>query len=80
MIDLRNALDHGGIACLDEARRQTDSQAAMLAFVGDVMRRGRIAAVNVLRVYKRDDREFLAAWASWLRQAGVVAVLNERAA
>ena len=78
--DLRNALAHGGVAYLDEAGRKTDSQAAMLAFVGSVMRNGRITSVNVLRVSEHDFREFLAAWASWLRQAGVTAALNERAA
>lgn len=80
LTDLRNALAHGGIAYLDERGHQTDSQAAMLAFAGAVMRKGRITGVDVLRVRERDYREFLAAWASWLRQAGVAAALNERAA
>jgi hypothetical protein len=80
LTDLRNALAHGGVAYLDEKGRQTDSQAAMLAFLGAVMKKGRITGVNVLRVHERDYREFLAAWASWLRQAGVTAALNERAA
>lgn len=78
--DLRNALAHGGVAYLDENGRQTDGQAAMLAFVGAVMRGPRITGVNVLRIGEREYREFLAAWASWLRQAGVTAALNERAA
>lgn len=80
VIDLRNALAHGGVAYLDDAGHQTDSQAAMLAFVGSVMKKGRITGVNILRVHEHDYREFLAAWASWLRQAGVTAALNERAA
>jgi hypothetical protein len=80
LTDLRNALAHGGIAYLDERGRQTDGQAAMLAFVGAVMKGGRITGVNVLRIGERDYRQFLAAWASWLRQAGVTAALNERAA
>lgn len=80
LTDLRNALAHGGIAYLDERGRQTDGQAAMLAFVGAVMKGGRITGVNVLRIGERDYRLFLAAWASWLRQAGVTAALNERAA
>jgi hypothetical protein len=33
----------------------------MLAFVGAVMKKGRITGVNVLRVHERDYREFLAA-------------------
>jgi hypothetical protein len=78
--DLRNALAHGGVAYLDEAGRQTGGQAAMLAFVGSVMRNGHITGVNVLRVKEQDYRDFLAAWASWLRQAGVTAALNDRAA
>jgi hypothetical protein len=80
LTDLRNALAHGGIAYLDERGRQTDGQAAMLAFVGAVMRGGRITGVNVLRIGEPDYREFLARWASWLREAGVTAALNERAA
>lgn len=78
--DLRNALAHGGVAYLDEAGRQSGGQAAMLAFVGSVMKKGRITGVNVLRVREHDYLDFLAAWASWLRQAGVTAALNERAA
>ena len=78
--DLRNALAHGGVAYLDEAGRQSGGQAAMLAFVGSVMKKGRITGVNVLRVREQDYLDFLAAWASWLRQAGVTAALNERAA
>lgn len=78
--DLRNALAHGGVAYLDEAGHQTGGQAAMLAFVGSVMRNNRITALNVLRVHEHSYREFLGAWASWLRQAGVTAALNERAA
>lgn len=80
LTDLRNALAHGGIAYLDEKGRQTESQVAMLAFVGAVMKKGRITGVNVLRVHERDYREFLASWASWLRHAGVTTALNERAA
>jgi hypothetical protein len=44
------------------------------------MKGGRITVVNVLRIGERDYRQFLEAWASWLRQAGVTAALNERAA
>ena len=67
--DLRNALAHGGVAYGDEAGRQTGGQAAMLAFVDSVMRMGRITGVNVLRVRARLSG-FLAAWASWVSQAG----------
>ena len=42
LTDLRNALAHGGIAYLDERGCQTDGQAAMLAFVGAVMKGGRL--------------------------------------
>jgi hypothetical protein len=70
LTDLRNALAHGGIAYLDDRGRQTDGQAAMLAFVGGVMKGGRITGVNVLRIGERDYRQFLAAWASWLGKRG----------
>jgi hypothetical protein len=79
--DLRNALAHGGIAYLDQRGRQTDSQAAMLAFVGARMDRGgRITSMNVLRIGEHEYRMFLAKWAAWLRQAGVTTALNERVA
>jgi hypothetical protein len=62
LTDLRNALAHGDIAYLDERGRQTDVQAAMLAFVGAVMKGGRITGVNVLRIGECDYRQFWAAW------------------
>ena len=80
LTDLRNALAHGGVAYLDERGRQTDTNAAMLAFVGAVMKRGRITGVNVLRIGESPYRRFLADWATWLRQAGVAAALSDRAA
>jgi hypothetical protein len=80
LTDLPNALAHGGIAYLDERGHHTDGQAAMLAFVGAVMTGGRITGVNVLRIGERDYWKFLAAWAAWLREAGVTAALNERVA
>jgi hypothetical protein len=80
LTDLRNALAHGGIAYLDERGQQSGGEAAMLAFVGAVMTRNRITAVNVLRVGERDYRRFLSAWASWLRQSGVSAALSDWAA
>jgi hypothetical protein len=48
--------------------------------VGAAMKKGRITGVNVLRVHEPEYRVFLAAWASWLHEAGVTAALNERAA
>lgn len=80
LTDLRNALAHGGIAYLDAQGRQTDGEAAMLAFAGAVMRANRITAFNVLRVGERDYRRFFSAWASWLRESGVSAALSDRAA
>jgi hypothetical protein len=80
LTDLRNALAHGGIAYLDERGQQTGGEAAMLAFVGAVMKGNRITAVNVLRVGERDYRKFLSAWVSWLRRSGVSAAMNEWAA
>lgn len=80
LTDLRNALAHGGIAYLDAQGRQTDGQAAMLALVGAVMKNNRITAFNVLRIGEREYRAFLSAWALWLREAGVTAALNDRAA
>jgi transcriptional regulator with XRE-family HTH domain len=80
LTDLRNALAHGGIAYLDERGRQTGGEAAMMAFVGAVMKGNRITAANVLRVGEQDYRKFLSAWASWLRRSGVSAALTEWAA
>lgn len=63
LTDLRNALAHGGIAYLDAQGRQTDGQAAMLAFVGAVMKGNGITAFNALRIGEPEYRAFLSAWA-----------------
>ena len=38
----------GGVAYLDEKGRQTDGQAAMLAFAGAVMKKGRVTWLDVV--------------------------------
>lgn len=76
LLDLRNALSHGGVAYLDEGGQQTGGeQARMLAFasVGQ-------GSVNVLRIREHHYREFLSAWTRWLEDSGISAALNVTAA
>ncbi len=75
--DLRNALAHGGITYLDSDGRQTNGDAAMLAFAGAVIdRANRLTGLNVLRVGEDDFCEFLMAWADWLAQPPIRDALN----
>lgn len=76
MIDLRNALAHGGIAYLDAQGRSTEGQAAMLAFASAQTDRGRTIAFNLLRVHQHDFCAFVMAWADWLAASPVRHVLN----
>lgn len=78
MLDLRNALAHGGIAYLDANGRSTDGQAAMLAFASAQTDRGRVVSLNLLRVHQSDFRAFVLAWADWLRASSVRHALNAR--
>ena len=79
LLDLRNALAHGGVTYLDEFGRNSVGQATMFAFVSAATRRGQISHFNILRVSEYDFREFLIAWADWLvRQPDhVVNALND---
>ena len=78
LLDLRNALAHGGVTYLDENGRNTGGPAAMLAFAGMKMDNRKVVGLNVLRVREDDFRAFLAAWADWLERPGVADVLNSK--
>lgn len=65
LLDLRNALAHGGIAYLDEHGRH-EGEAMMLAFASARMQRGRPVSLNIIRVSQDDFFDFLMAWADWL--------------
>ena len=78
LLDLRNALSHGGIAYLDANGRNTDGQAAMIAFAGARIRERRIVALNILQVHQDDFCNFVMAWADWLAGSPIRDVLNER--
>lgn len=78
LLDLRNALAHGGIAYLDAHGRSTNGQAAMLAFASAQTDRGRVVSLNLLRVHQNDFRAFILAWADWLRASSVRHALNAR--
>ena len=78
LLDLRNALEHGGVAYLDENGRNTHDQAAMFAFVSASIRNGQITGLNILRVHENDFGAFLAAWTDWLgQQVRVLDALND---
>ncbi|MCC6206442.1 MAG: hypothetical protein IT533_15720 [Hyphomicrobiales bacterium] len=76
MLDLRNALAHGGIAYLDASGRSTDGQAEMFAFASAVTDRRRLIGINLLRVRQRDFCAFVMAWADWLAASPVRHALN----
>lgn len=78
LVDLRNALAHGGIAYLDEHGHSTDGQAAMLAFASPSTQRGRVTGMNVLRTHQDSFCDFLMAWADWIAASPARHVLNER--
>ena len=83
LLDLRNALAHGGITYLDKEGQNTEGPAAMLAFAGTKMDRGKVVGLNVLRVSEDDFCAFLSAWTDWLDKSGVADALthqNEMAA
>jgi hypothetical protein len=65
LLDLRNALAHGGITYLDKEGQNTEGPAAMLAFAGTKMDRGKVVGLNVLRVSSRLEREIILLRASF---------------
>jgi len=75
IFDLRNALAHGGVAYLDAEGRQTQGEAAMLAFAA-AARSGR-SALNILRVSEDDFLLFLQSWAQWLAKPRIRRILNQ---
>jgi hypothetical protein len=78
LLDLRNALAHGGVAYLDKEGQNAESQAAMLAFAGTRMVDGRVVGLNVLRVSEDDFHAFLSAWTDWLDKSGVADALTHQ--
>jgi hypothetical protein len=78
MLDLRNALAHGGIAYLDDRGRSMEGQAAMLAFASAQTECRRVVSLNLLRVHQDDFRAFILAWADWLAASPVRHKLNAR--
>ncbi|MFQ5348110.1 MAG: hypothetical protein ACE5ED_09750 [Rhodothalassiaceae bacterium] len=80
LLDLRNALAHGGVTYRDEYGRNSAAQAAMFAFVSARTRDGQITGLNILRVHEEAFGAFLRAWTEWLgRQRRVLDALNESA-
>jgi hypothetical protein len=73
---LRNALAHGGVYYLDRHGRNTDGEAAMLAFVGATTP-GVIQGFDVLRVHQDDFYDFLLAWSDWLSGSGISGALGD---
>lgn len=75
--DLRNALAHGGVAYLDAAGRQHDREAAMYAFAGLQIPKGRPRSLNVLRIRQDHFLAFLMAWADWLARTSLPSTLSK---
>ena len=68
LLDLRNALAHGGVIYLDKRGRNSVGQAAMFAFVSAAKSKGRNSHFKILRVSEENFAAFLTAWADWLGQ------------
>lgn len=77
LLDLRNALAHGGISYLDEHGQQGPGPAAMLAFAGLKLRNRTPVGLNVLRIREEDFFEFLMAWANWLTRTRLPSILSD---
>lgn len=73
---LRNALAHGGVYYLDRHGRNSNNEAAMLAFVGATTP-GVIQGFDVVRVSEDDFYVFLLAWSDWLSGSGISQALGE---
>ena len=76
LLDLRNALAHGGVAYLDASGRSTDGPAAMLAFASARTKDRRVTGLNILRTHQDHFCEFVMAWADWLTASPVRDILN----
>lgn len=76
LIDLRNALAHGGVTYLDANGRHTERATNMLGFVSRVEQNDP-NRFCVLRVSVAGFEDFLRAWARWLTDAGVTDALVE---
>jgi len=76
LLDLRNALAHGGVAYLDAHGRSTDGPAAMLAFAAARTRNGRLTGLNILRIHQDHFYEFVMAWAEWLTVSTISDLMN----
>ncbi len=80
LLNLRNALAHGGVAYLDENGRNTRGRAAMFAFAATQTRNRQIAGLNILRIHEDEFGAFLAAWTQWLARTPVPNVLSHQSA
>lgn len=66
LLDLRNALAHGGVAYLDKYGQNVEREAVMFAFIAKKSLKSE--NFNILRIHEDDFRTFLIAWAEWLSE------------
>ena len=78
LIDLRNALAHGGVVYLDKyGRNITDGEAAIFAFVAAKKDKKNIIGLNILRISESDFLGFLEAWMDWVQNSPVANSLRD---
>ena len=77
LLDLRNALAHGGVIYLDKNGRLTLRSTGMLAFAATRVKERKPVSINVIRIPTEDFRAFLKDWASWLAGTKVPSLLNQ---
>ena len=78
LLDLRNALAHGGVAYLDAEGHNSDGQAVQLAFASARTKNGRVTALNILRINQDHFCDFVLAWACWLGASPVADMINDQ--
>ena len=78
LLDLRNALAHGGVAYLDAEGHDGDGQAVQLAFASARTKNGRVTALNILRIHQDHFCDFVLAWACWLGASPVADMINDQ--
>jgi hypothetical protein len=79
LINLRNALAHGGIAYLDKHGRQSVGEAVMFAFVSFEVSKNKPIGLNIIRVGEDPFLSFLETWTSWLQSSGLAYAISEDA-
>lgn len=78
LLDLRNALAHGGVTYLNENGENSYGEASAFAFVATSRRKKKIEGLKILLVSEPDFRCFLEKWARWVERSPLAGVLRDQ--